>query len=65
MKVFIQGKTIPLSLDLSWTVSVFFGLEVSAQEKPADTPSVEEAPSFSETEAPELTEEAERPSSVD
>ena len=60
MKVFIQGKAFPLSLVLSWTVSIFFGLEVSAQEKLADTPSVEEAPSFSEAEAPELTEEAEK-----
>ncbi|MEK9634220.1 MAG: prenyltransferase/squalene oxidase repeat-containing protein, partial [Opitutae bacterium] len=60
MKVFIQGKTFPLSQVLRWTMSVFFGLTVSAQEKPADTPSVEEAPSFSEAEAPELTEEAEK-----
>ena len=60
MKVFIQGKTFPLSQVLRWTMSVFFGLTVSAQEKPADAPSVEEAPSFSEAEAPELTEEAEK-----
>ena len=45
---------------LCWTMSVLVGLTVSAQEKPADAPPVDEAPSSSEAEAPELTEEAEK-----
>ena len=60
MKVFINGKTFSFSIVLCWAMSVLVGLTVSAQEKPADALSVDEAPSSSETEAPELTEEAEK-----
>jgi len=60
VKVFINGKTFSLSMVLCWTMSVLVGPPARGQEKPADAPSIDEAPSSSKTQAPELTEEAEK-----
>ena len=59
MKTSTKGKSFLISLVLCLSAG-FVGPAVVAQQKPADATLTEEAPSSSEAEAPELTEEAEK-----